>query len=544
MHVALYARVSTTRQADNDLSIPDQVRQLVEWCQANGHIVVREYIEPGASATDDKRPVFQQMIADALQKPAPFDAIIIHSLSRFFRDGIEFGVYERRLGKNKVKVISITQPTSDDASGEMMRRIINLFDEHQSRENSKHTHRAMCENVRQGNFSGSRPPFGFKSVATEISGSRGRKKKRLEIDPAEALIVRNIFDLYLNGHNGKTFGIKEIGKYLTQRGQLMRGNPWSIQKLHDILSSRGCIGEHLFNQRNSKSGEKRPPEEWLIYHSDPIITPEQFDRAAQLRESRSPKKTPPRLVSSPNLLTGLLRCTCGHRITAVTGKSGRYHYYKCSNRQSKGNHACDSRNLPMEKLDDLIVSQFADKICQPERLNQLIAELRKRTRDTKDTEQAKINELNRLLKKAEQAQRNLYAAIENGLPFDETLQKRAQELKSERESLMIELASVRRRHAVPVERILPSDIDAFSKVIRTKLRNKDFAKRYLQLLVDEIVVSGNTATMKGSYAALANAVAQKKKGTSKEVPRFMSEWRARHDSNVRPLPSEGSTLSS
>lgn len=537
MHVAIYARVSTTRQADNDLSIPDQLRQLNEWSLINGHAVVREYIEPGASATDDKRPVFQQMIADALQKPAPFDAIIIHSLSRFFRDGIEFGVYERKLGKNRVKVISITQPTSDDASGEMMRRIINLFDEHQSRENSKHTHRAMCENVRQGFFSGSRPPFGFKSVATDISGSRGRKKKRLEIDEAEAMIVRNIFDLYLNGHSGKTFGIKEIAKHLTQRGQLMRGNPWSIQKLHDILTSHAYVGEHLFNQRNSKTGEKRPPDEWLTYRSDPIITTEQFEQTARLLKERSPKKTPPRLVSSPNLLTGLLKCTCGYRITAVTGKSGRYHYYKCSNRQSKGNNACASGNLPMDKLDDLIVNQFANRVCQPERLNQLIAELRKRTRDTKGAEQAKINELNRQIQKVEKAQRNLIAAIEDDFPNDATMKKRAQELKAQRESLLVELASVRRHHALPVERILPSDIDTFSKAIRMKLRNKDFAKRYLHLLVDEIVVSGNTATMKGSYAALTSAIVAIKKGTSEEVPSFIVNWRARSDSNARPLGS-------
>ena len=104
MLVALYARVSTTRQAENDLSIPDQLRQLRDWCAANGHSIVREFVEPGASATDDKRPIFQAMIADALTKPTPYDAIVIHSLSRFFRDGLEFGLYERKLGKNKVKV--------------------------------------------------------------------------------------------------------------------------------------------------------------------------------------------------------------------------------------------------------------------------------------------------------------------------------------------------------------------------------------------------------------------------------------------------------
>lgn len=69
MHVALYARVSTTRQAENDLSIPDQLRQLNEWAIANGHLAVQEYVEPGVSATDDKRPVFQRMFADAMMKP-------------------------------------------------------------------------------------------------------------------------------------------------------------------------------------------------------------------------------------------------------------------------------------------------------------------------------------------------------------------------------------------------------------------------------------------------------------------------------------------
>ena len=87
MQVALYARVSTVRQAENELSIPDQLQQMRDWAKHNGHLVVREFVEPGASATDDRRPIFQQMIADAQVKPPVFDAIIVHSLSRFFREG-------------------------------------------------------------------------------------------------------------------------------------------------------------------------------------------------------------------------------------------------------------------------------------------------------------------------------------------------------------------------------------------------------------------------------------------------------------------------
>ena len=126
--------------------------------------------------------------------------------------------------------------------------------------------------------------------------------------------------------------------------------------------------------------------------------------------------------------------------------------------------------------------------------------------------------MTKLLKEIEKKQRNLLDAIESGIAIDEIVQRRSQELKSERESLMIELASARRLHAAPVERILPSQVEAFSKAIRAKLQDKDFAKRYLHALVEEIVVTGDTATMKGIYEALANAIAEKKKGTSVKCP--------------------------
>ena len=165
-----------------------------EWCQANSHVVAVEYVEPGASATDDRRPVFQQLIAEATGIPSPFEAVIVHSLSRFFRDSLEFGLYERKLNKSGVKLISITQQTSDDPAGEMARKIFSVFDEYQSKENGKHTLRAMKENARRGFFNGSRPPFGYRVQETEAQGNRGKRKKHLAIDPGEAATVKRIFE--------------------------------------------------------------------------------------------------------------------------------------------------------------------------------------------------------------------------------------------------------------------------------------------------------------------------------------------------------------
>ena len=69
---ALYLRVSTGRQAESDLSIPDQRRQIMAYCLAKGWDVAAEFVEPGNTATDDRRPAFQAMIDAALVKPPTF----------------------------------------------------------------------------------------------------------------------------------------------------------------------------------------------------------------------------------------------------------------------------------------------------------------------------------------------------------------------------------------------------------------------------------------------------------------------------------------
>src|SRR6476659_237581 len=208
---ALYMRVSTGRQAEHDLSIPDQRRQLEAWCRTQGYIVGAEFTEGGASAGDDRRPVFQQMIERAFDGERAFDLILVHSYSRFFREAFEQEFYLRKLGKHGVKVVSITQPVGDESEPvqAMMRKVIALFDEYQSKENAKHVIRSMKENARQGFWNGATAPLGYRLVEAERRGTR--VKKKLDIDPVEAETVRLIFELYLHG-DGKcgALGVKEI----------------------------------------------------------------------------------------------------------------------------------------------------------------------------------------------------------------------------------------------------------------------------------------------------------------------------------------------
>ena len=254
--IAVYARVSTSKQAEKDLSIPDQLSQMRAWCQAAGHTVGAEYIEPGASATDDRRPVFQRMITEACVNPSPFEAIVVHSLSRFFRDSLEFGLYERKLKKYGVRVLSITQQTSDDPSGEMIRRIFSVFDEYQSKENGKHTLRAMRENARQGFFNGSRPPVGYRTVEVQLPGNKGRKRQ-LDVEPTEAVVVNRIFEWYLHGDRGRELGLYGVAARLNEQGILIRGRQWTKGRIYEVLTNRAYIGEYYFNKYEKRGGAVR-----------------------------------------------------------------------------------------------------------------------------------------------------------------------------------------------------------------------------------------------------------------------------------------------
>ncbi len=535
MAVALYARVSTSRQAEKDLSIPDQLRQMRDWCKAQGLAVALEYVEPGASATDDRRPVFQQMIAEATLSPSPYEAIIVHSRSRFFRDLFQFLSYERILKRAGVKLISITQQTSDDPAGEMARTIFSLFDEYQSKENGKHTLRAMMENARQGYFNGNRPPFGFKAVEAEARGRRGQKK-RLAIDPVEAAIVRQVFRLYLHGHKGSPLGEKGIAASLNSRGVSLRGQRWTKNKIHQLLAHSAYVGEYVFNRVNNKSGEVKPESEWIRVAVEPIIDAATFEQVRALRASRAPDKVSPKIVNCPTLLTGLLKCgRCGAGMTLATGKGGKYRYYKCQSRIAKGNALCNGGSVPMEKLDELVLKALAERVFTPIRLKSMLAQAKKHLQQGRSGQDAQLNQLARELNDLKRRSERLFEAVETGhLPLDAALQQRAHKIQARRQEVLLEIAGLKQQSESPIKLLKADQVEAFGKVLKAKLAgNRPFAKQYLRLLVSRIRVDRQEVEMRGSYEALAHAVAEKP-GTLLRVPRFAPRWLPDQGSNLGP----------
>lgn len=543
-HAALYLRVSTGRQAEHDLSIPDQRRQLRAYCEGKGIAVVAEFVEPGASATDDRRPEFQRMMDAAAQKPAPFDCIIVHSFSRFFRDQFQLEFYVRRLAKNGIRLTSITQDLGDDPMSVMMRQIMALFDEYQSKENAKHTLRAMRENARQGYWNGSRPPFGYRIVVAEQRGTRAKKK--IEPDPMQAETVRLMFRLARIGSEDGPMGSRQIADHLNAHGiRTQTGGRWGVGAVHQVLTRETYVGRHRFNVSGKRKGEKKSEDEIVEMAVEPIISEEEFAEVQAVMRSRSPQLRAPRFVSAGTLLGGVCFCAdCGGAMTLRTsGKGEQYRYYTCCTAARQGKSGCRGRTIPMNELDEVVVSHLEERLLAPDRLEELLSGLLKRREEHTERLRGRIAELRKQAADAEGKLTRLYEAIENGLADldDPNLKGRIEELKRIRDAARADADRAEGRADDKGNRLTPEFLRRFGIEARKKIRARDggFRRSHVQALVQRVEVGTDEIRIKGSKPRLLQTLVASGGGYGVEtathgVRSFVPKWLPGPDSNQRP----------
>jgi site-specific DNA recombinase len=507
---ALYLRVSTGAQAKRDLSLPDQRRQLREYCDGRGWSVAAEF-EDARTGTNANRPDFQRMMDTAVSGDATFDFIVVHSYSRFFRDEIETELCIRSLAKRGIRLISATQDFEDSPLGEMVRRIMGLFDEYDSKETGKHVSRALAENARQGYFNGGVVPYGFKAVAVEQRGDTRKKKLFPRDDEAEN--VRLFFDLYLKGDGSSgPLGVKKVVEWLNDHGYRTRkGAKWGIGPMHRTLKDSIYKGEYWRN-RNGEEADR------ILIEVPPIVTAEVFDTVQQVLVSRNPKVTPPRTVSGPILLSGLATCaSCGSGMLISTGKSGKYRYYACGGRVRQGKGTCDGRRVRMAETDNLVIEAITKDMLTPKRMTKILEALQKRqtTRDGKKA--AGLSLQQDRLTDAETRLRRLIEAIENGLMdvSDPTFKQRVDTVRSERDIAKKAVANALAELS-PEAKLTEDKISDFVDVMRNNLTNGEIPARraYLRAVVDNIEIDDTEIRIHGRKDKPTDTVFKRKNGTN------------------------------
>ena len=480
------------------------------------------------------------MMACALAKPPEFTKIVVHSMSRLFRDEVDYELYRRKLEKNGVQIVSITQDFGEGPAGDLTRRIVALMDEMNSIENAKHVRRTMMENARQNFWNGSTAPLGFRTVVAELRGLK--QKKRLEIDPEGAEVVRLIFRLYLYG-DGQTgpLGIKNTVSYLNDRGYLTpKGGRFHVSYVNKILRDEVYIGLAWYNKFDTRAKVMRPKEEWIASKVPSIISEEDFRRAGIQMLERSPKKMAPRLVNSPVLLTAVARCGgCGSLMLRQTGKSGAYGYYKCSGKVRMG--SCEGgvpAVIPAGTLDRIVLDWLLDELLTAERVQSIVAEVAAKREAGTDQAVTSVGQLLDQRGKSTKKLANLINALAEGIvEASETFKATVKATEADCERLATLIAVQERLLDAQLKEITLDE----AKLVATQLRQKlldsapSLKKRIVRSFVESVVVTADEIIITGSKSDLAEVVTGTPMGHPRPfvpVPTFERGWWTRQGSNL------------
>jgi len=329
MKAVIYARYSSYSQREE--SIEGQLRECRAFAEKNNIVVLGTYIDRAISARSDDRPDFQRMIKDA-DKEA-FDTIIVWKLDRFARDRYDSAHYKALLKKHGVKVVSATEPISEDSSGILLEALLEGMAEYYSVELAEKVIRGMTENVLKGLYNGGSVPLGY-----VIDESR-----HFAVDPLTAPLVVEIFKMYDKG-----IRLKPISEYLFDRGiRDNKGKPVHVTFVNRILHNRKYLGEYKF--ANTVSEGVIPP-----------IVPRKLFDSVQLKFERNMRAPARKLGVDDEKYLLTTKLFCGHCNVYMAGESGTsstgaiYRYYKCGN-QKRG-LGCKLKPLPKEVIENYVVN--------------------------------------------------------------------------------------------------------------------------------------------------------------------------------------------
>lgn len=228
--VVLYCRYSSHKQ--REISIEQQIRECTRYADQLGFKIVHIYADKALSGTSDKRPEFQQMIEDAGKATSNWRYVLVYALDRFARDRYDSAVYKRRLRECGVKVLSVTEPFSDDPSSVILESVLEGMAEYYSKELSRKIRRGQEANALVCKVNGA-VPFGYRRSADGY----------YEIDEFEAGIVREIFNRVAEGEL-----FIDIIKDLNSRGILTKKKkPWNKSSFNSLLSNPRYKGIYIWN---------------------------------------------------------------------------------------------------------------------------------------------------------------------------------------------------------------------------------------------------------------------------------------------------------
>ena len=336
-----YARYSSAGQ--RDVSIEQQLRDIRAFAKREGYTIVNEYADHARSGfkKSSARTAFQSMLSAA--EKGTFDTVISWKVDRFGRNREESALFKGRLRRFGVKVLYAMEPIPEGSAGVLLEGMLEATAEWYSRQLSENVTRGMNDNAQRCLYNG-----------TKILGYVRGPDGRYALQPDEAAVVRNIFDLYVSG-----LSAARICRQLNAQGvKTSRGVSFSPGTLIRIISNERYTGVYIW-------------KDFRIPGGMPAIIDQRTFEEAQRMKRKTARHIEQNAVDY--LLTGKAFCgLCGGSMIGDSGTSktgARHYYYSCYHR--KNDKTCSKKSVSKDYLEDAVVSFVLDHVLSDSEIDKI-----------------------------------------------------------------------------------------------------------------------------------------------------------------------------
>ena len=317
----------------NNKNIKKKYQNLLsEYCSLNGHTALETFVDNHLT----RLSVYSEFekLRDDIRLNNNKYLIIVNNSSDLGRSIDEIVKNLIWFEDHLCQVLCIDDENPDPYQDTVKRYIYNNNDQWSSFVSEK-----MKQKFATGKWMG-RLPFGYE---LDINGHLSELKK-------EALIVREIFDLYVN----ENLGIRKITKILNDKKyKTKKNNSWNISTVYDLIKNPVYIGT------SKRFGVSIPNSHGhIIENSIYMLAQQKLYMRSPIRTSINPENY---------LLSGILHCGfCDSKMIGVTKNikylnnntlnKNRYRYYRCSKKQNSGN--CNSNSIGADDFEKQFISKF------------------------------------------------------------------------------------------------------------------------------------------------------------------------------------------
>ena len=352
---ALYIRLSVEFNGKKGDSLETQ-RQIMEaYIALCPDIEIAEvYTDNGTTGRTFEREAFQRMLADI--ENGKIDCIVVKDLSRLGRNTIDTGYYiEKYFPLHGVRFIAVNDQfdseDSENSGNHLIVPLKNMINEAYAADISKKVRAQQNQAMRDGEFVGARPPYGYKKDPSNCH--------HLLVNEDTAPTVRQIFQWTLDGVPLNVIvkrlnegGVMTPGYYHASCGlfsydnKLAGSGKWQTWTVGKILADEVYTGD-MVQGKHTNVGHKQvvtKPEDWIIVRDthEPLVSREVFAKAQAIREQKG-KTRAAKVPYTENILRGRVFCgCCGKNLHRQRHQCG-YYVYHCISNDRIGKGACEAK---------------------------------------------------------------------------------------------------------------------------------------------------------------------------------------------------------